>query len=217
MRSEVATAAHYNGSAVSRLSTISQALEAMRNAFVEWRDPHEEDPSGGMEFRPLIFAMDVLHSICQGTRDKPACFDRRGSGLWVQPMIVVKPDKVDEGARTVAEWTALTSPRPDAPINKKSGNIHRRQRAGRSWHEVRMSWHGRRERHEGNNDDCDLTHPLRIGWNSCQECGAPGRCVHLVAISRDRWPDHIRLPDLEPLLVCRACVQRGADVRPDFD
>jgi hypothetical protein len=82
---------------------------------------------------------------------------------------------------------------------------------------VRMSWHGRRERHEGNNDDCDLTHPLRIGWNSCQECGAPGRCVHLVAISRDRWPDHIRLPDLEPLLVCRACVQRSADVRPGFD
>ena len=29
-------------------------------------------------------------------------------------------------------------------------------------------------------------------------------------------PDHVRLSDLEPLFVCQACSQRGADVRPDF-
>ena len=36
-------------------------------------------------------------------------------------------------------------------------------------------------------------------------------------ISADRWPDEVRLSDLEPLFVCQACGIRGADVRPDFD
>jgi hypothetical protein len=43
------------------------------------------------------------------------------------------------------------------------------------------------------------------------------RCAHAVRISADRWPDHIRLSDLEPLFVCQACGQRGADIRPDWD
>jgi hypothetical protein len=42
------------------------------------------------------------------------------------------------------------------------------------------------------------------------------RCARAVRISADRWPDHIRLADLEPLFVCQAC-GRGADIRPDFD
>ena len=42
------------------------------------------------------------------------------------------------------------------------------------------------------------------------------KCSHSTAISGDRWPDHIRLSDLEPLFVCQACGQRGADIRPDF-
>jgi hypothetical protein len=40
-------------------------------------------------------------------------------------------------------------------------------------------------------------------------------CAHAVRISADRWPDHIRLADLEPLFVCQACGRRGADIRPD--
>jgi hypothetical protein len=34
---------------------------------------------------------------------------------------------------------------------------------------------------------------------------------------RDRYPDVIRLSEVEPRFVCGACGQRGADVRPDFD
>jgi hypothetical protein len=42
------------------------------------------------------------------------------------------------------------------------------------------------------------------------------RCSHSIAISADQWPDHVRLSDLEPRFVCKACGKRGADVRPDF-
>jgi hypothetical protein len=35
-------------------------------------------------------------------------------------------------------------------------------------------------------------------------------------ISADRWPDDVRVSDLEPHFVCQACGQRGADIRPDF-
>jgi hypothetical protein len=43
------------------------------------------------------------------------------------------------------------------------------------------------------------------------------RCAHAVRISADRWPDQIRLSDLEALFVCQACGRRGADIRPDWD
>ena len=39
---------------------------------------------------------------------------------------------------------------------------------------------------------------------------------HSLAIGADRWPDDLRLSDIEPRFVCRACGKRGADVRPDF-
>jgi hypothetical protein len=42
------------------------------------------------------------------------------------------------------------------------------------------------------------------------------RCSHSIAISADRWPDDVRLSDLEPRFTCRACGHRGADVRPLF-
>jgi hypothetical protein len=42
------------------------------------------------------------------------------------------------------------------------------------------------------------------------------RCSHYIAISGDRWPDDIRLSDLEPRFICSACGERAADVRPDF-
>jgi hypothetical protein len=41
-------------------------------------------------------------------------------------------------------------------------------------------------------------------------------CSHSIAISADRWPDHVRLSDLEPKFTCQACGHRGADVRPLF-
>jgi GT2 family glycosyltransferase len=41
-------------------------------------------------------------------------------------------------------------------------------------------------------------------------------CSHYIALSGDRWPDDVRLSDLEPRFVCSACGRRGADVRPDF-
>ena len=35
-------------------------------------------------------------------------------------------------------------------------------------------------------------------------------------ISADRWPDDVRLSDIEPTLTCTACGKRGADVRSNF-
>ncbi|WP_347710881.1 hypothetical protein [Bradyrhizobium sp. CB1650] len=43
------------------------------------------------------------------------------------------------------------------------------------------------------------------------------RCSHSVTLSADGWPDDLRLSDIEPRFVCRACGKRGADVRPDFN
>ena len=42
-------------------------------------------------------------------------------------------------------------------------------------------------------------------------------CSHHVIIDADRWPDHVRLSDLEPKFVCQSCGHRGADVRPLFE
>lgn len=41
-------------------------------------------------------------------------------------------------------------------------------------------------------------------------------CSHSTNLPADRWPDHVRLSDIETQFVCRACGKRGADVRPDF-
>ena len=42
------------------------------------------------------------------------------------------------------------------------------------------------------------------------------RCSHHLKISADPWPDDVRLSDLEPRFVCKACGTRGADIRPNF-
>jgi hypothetical protein len=42
------------------------------------------------------------------------------------------------------------------------------------------------------------------------------RCSHSTTMSADRWPDHVRLSDIEPGFVCTACGKRGAEVRPKF-
>jgi hypothetical protein len=42
-------------------------------------------------------------------------------------------------------------------------------------------------------------------------------CSHSIAISGDRWPDEVRLSDVEVRFICSACGKRGADVHPDFN
>jgi hypothetical protein len=43
------------------------------------------------------------------------------------------------------------------------------------------------------------------------------KCAHSVMISAERWPNHVRLSDLEPRFTCQACGRRDADVRPLFE
>jgi hypothetical protein len=43
------------------------------------------------------------------------------------------------------------------------------------------------------------------------------RCSHSTALPADCWPDQVRLSDIEPQFVCKACGKRGGDVRPDFN
>jgi hypothetical protein len=42
------------------------------------------------------------------------------------------------------------------------------------------------------------------------------KCSHFTAMASDRWPDDVRLSDIESLFTCKACGKRGADVRPDW-
>jgi hypothetical protein len=42
------------------------------------------------------------------------------------------------------------------------------------------------------------------------------KCSHGTVISGDRWPDGVRLSDIEPLFTCQGCGRKGADVRPNF-
>lgn len=70
-----------------------------------------------------------------------------------------------------------------------------------------------------------MTRPQKITFDDMRDMGVRGlliycadyRCSHSIAISGDRWPDHVRLSDIEPLFVCRARGKRGADARPDFN
>jgi hypothetical protein len=64
--------------------------------------------------------------------------------------------------------------------------------------------------------------PLKITFGEMREMGLRGvliycPCGHHVALGSDRWPDDVRLSDVEPRFVCTACGGRGADVRPDFN
>jgi hypothetical protein len=71
----------------------------------------------------------------------------------------------------------------------------------------------------------DARRPIKITFGELRETGVHGllvycadyRCSHSVAISADRWPDQVRLSDIEPQFVCQVCGKRGADVRPDFN
>jgi hypothetical protein len=70
-----------------------------------------------------------------------------------------------------------------------------------------------------------VNRPQKITLGEMREMGVRGllvycsdyHCSHSVAISGDRWSDHVRLSDLEPLFVCQACGTRPAELRPDFE
>jgi hypothetical protein len=57
----------------------------------------------------------------------------------------------------------------------------------------------------------ELTRQQKITLGEMRSSGVRGlliycadyKCAHAVRISADRWPDHIRLSDLEPLFVWR--------------
>ncbi|WP_063982902.1 hypothetical protein [Bradyrhizobium sp.] len=64
--------------------------------------------------------------------------------------------------------------------------------------------------------------PRKITIGEMREMGVRGvliycHCGHHIALDADRWPDSVRLSDLEPRFVCRGCGNRGAEVRPDFE
>ena len=45
------------------------------------------------------------------------------------------------------------------------------------------------------------------------------KCSHSIKLEAtmvDRWPDSVRLSDLEGRFICKRCGNRGADVRPHF-
>src|ERR1700682_2162507 len=67
--------------------------------------------------------------------------------------------------------------------------------------------------------------PQKISLGEMRSSGVRGlliycadyRCSHSITISADRWPDDVRLSDLEARFACKACGKRGADVRPNFN
>jgi hypothetical protein len=71
----------------------------------------------------------------------------------------------------------------------------------------------------------EVTRQQKISFEEMRASGVRGvlvycsdyRCSHSTAINADRWPDHVRLSDIEPRFTCQACGKRGADVRPDWN
>src|SRR6476646_4174881 len=68
------------------------------------------------------------------------------------------------------------------------------------------------------------THPQKITFGEMGTSGVRDvlvycrdhRCSHHITISAERWPDHMRMSDSEPDVVCTACGKRGAEIRPKF-
>jgi len=42
------------------------------------------------------------------------------------------------------------------------------------------------------------------------------KCSDMVKVAAPKWPDEVRLSDIEDRFVCQVCGKRGADIRPDF-
>jgi hypothetical protein len=65
--------------------------------------------------------------------------------------------------------------------------------------------------------------PTKITFGEMRACGGSTgilvyctdyRCSHSIEMPGDLWPDDLRLSDIEPRFICKACGKRGADVRP---
>ena len=70
--------------------------------------------------------------------------------------------------------------------------------------------------------------PVKITLGEMRGTGVRGlvvfcadyRCSHNITLPPayvDRWPDNIRLSDLEPRFVCKICGQRGANIRGESE
>jgi hypothetical protein len=67
--------------------------------------------------------------------------------------------------------------------------------------------------------------PLKITFAEMRDSGVRGvlvqcwgyTCGHSIALMADHWPDDLRLSDIGPQFVCKACGKCGADVRPNFN
>jgi hypothetical protein len=65
-----------------------------------------------------------------------------------------------------------------------------------------------------------LTRPTKITFGEMRDSGARGllvycqnyQCCRSTAISGDRWPDGIRLSDIEPPFTCQGCGKKGAEM-----
>jgi hypothetical protein len=70
-----------------------------------------------------------------------------------------------------------------------------------------------------------MPRPTKITFAEMRDMGVRGiliycsdyKCSNSTVISGDPWPDDLRLSDIEPLFVCKACGKRGADVRGNFE
>ena len=67
-----------------------------------------------------------------------------------------------------------------------------------------------------------MTLPQKITFGELRKTGVhhvlvycrDHRCSHHIEVSADRWPDHVRLSDIEPGFTWTRCGKLGADVRP---
>jgi hypothetical protein len=74
------------------------------------------------------------------------------------------------------------------------------------------------------NGGMPVTRPQKTTFAEMRAAGVRGlliywsdyHCSHWTAISGDRWPDDVRLSDIEPRFTCQACGRKSADVRPDW-
>lgn len=65
------------------------------------------------------------------------------------------------------------------------------------------------------------TYPRKVTFGELRETGTRDvliycrdyRCSHMLTLNADRWPDHVRLPDIELRFVCTVCGQRGGEMR----
>ncbi|MGY4570538.1 uncharacterized protein (UPF0264 family) [Bradyrhizobium sp. USDA 3256] len=64
-------------------------------------------------------------------------------------------------------------------------------------------------------------YPTKITFGEMRETGATRiivfckdyRCSHNVQMDAARWPDEMRISDVEPRFICTVCGKRGSNIR----